>query len=104
MNEPHEEGIASHLAPSFARGTARCPVKRKQGHGWAGYRASKKAIGMPTLSTKRKATRPGAIARVPDRSRVVVDPTHVQKLLAREPGDLGGACGVSHYRPVGEGK
>ncbi len=41
MKEPHEEGVASHSAPSFAPGTVRCPVKRKQGHGWAGYRASK---------------------------------------------------------------
>jgi hypothetical protein len=43
MKEPHEEGIASHSAPSFAPGTARCRVKRKQGYGWAGYRASKKS-------------------------------------------------------------
>jgi len=95
MKEPHEEGVASHSAPSFAPGTARCQVKRKQGYGWAGCRASKIAIEMPTLSSKRKATRPGAIARVPDRSRVVVDPRHVQQLHAREPGDLGDACGGS---------
>jgi hypothetical protein len=41
MKEPHEEGVASHSAPSFVLSTARCPVKRKQGHGWAGHRASK---------------------------------------------------------------
>jgi len=92
MKKPHEEGIASHSAPSFAPSTARCQVKRKQGHGWASIELRKIAIGMPTLSSKRKATRSGAIARVSDRSRVVVDPRHVQKLYAREPGDLGGAC------------
>jgi hypothetical protein len=41
MKEPYEKGIANHSAPSFAASTARCSVKRKQGYGWAGYRASK---------------------------------------------------------------
>jgi hypothetical protein len=41
MKEPYEEGVANHSAPSFAVGIARCPLKRKQGHRWAGYRASK---------------------------------------------------------------
>jgi hypothetical protein len=41
MKEPHEEGLASHSAPSFALGIARCRMKRKQGYGWAGYPASK---------------------------------------------------------------
>ena len=41
MKEPYEEGVANHSAPSFALGAVKCPVKRKQGYGWAGYRASK---------------------------------------------------------------
>jgi hypothetical protein len=41
MKEPHEEGVASHSAPSFAPSTARYPVKRKQGHRRVGYPASK---------------------------------------------------------------
>src|ERR1700680_96316 len=41
MKEPHEKGVAIRSAPSFALGTVRCPVKRKQGKRWAGYRASK---------------------------------------------------------------
>ena len=41
MKEPYEKGIANHSAPSFAVGIARCLSKRKQGHRWAGYRASK---------------------------------------------------------------
>jgi hypothetical protein len=41
MKEPYEKGIANHSAPSFASNIARCSVKRKQGYGWAGYRASK---------------------------------------------------------------
>ena len=38
---------------------------------------------------KRKATRTGATPRAFGRSRVVVDPMHVWKFHAREPGDLG---------------
>jgi hypothetical protein len=41
MKEPYEEGVAIHSAPSFALGAVKCSVKRKQGHRWAGYRASK---------------------------------------------------------------
>ena len=41
MKEPYEKGIAIRSAPSFAREAVRCPVKRKQGYRWAGYRASK---------------------------------------------------------------
>src|SRR6516165_10662130 len=41
MKEPHEKGVAIRSAPSFALGAAKCPAKRKQGKGWAGYRASK---------------------------------------------------------------
>src|SRR6266581_221581 len=41
MKEPHEEGVAIRSAPSFALGAVRRPAKRKQGHRWAGYRASK---------------------------------------------------------------
>src|SRR5438445_8839142 len=41
MKEPYEQGVAIRSAPSFALGAVKCPVKRKQGKGWAGYRASK---------------------------------------------------------------
>src|SRR5215210_1848929 len=41
MKEPHEKGVAIRSAPSFALGAVKCPVKRKQGKRWAGYRASK---------------------------------------------------------------
>lgn len=42
MQEPYEKGVAIHSAPSFAARVARGAVKRKQGYGRAGYRASKK--------------------------------------------------------------
>jgi hypothetical protein len=41
MQEPYEQGVANHSAPSFAVNIARCALKRKQGHRWAGYRAAK---------------------------------------------------------------
>jgi hypothetical protein len=41
MKEPYEKGVAIRSAPSFALGAVKCPVKRKQGERWAGYRASK---------------------------------------------------------------
>ena len=41
MREPYEKELAIHSAPSFAVVTAKCLLKRKQGHEWAGYRASK---------------------------------------------------------------
>ena len=37
MKEPYEKGVAIHSAPSFALGAVKRPVKRKQGHRWAGY-------------------------------------------------------------------
>ena len=41
MQDPYEQGLANHSAPSFAVNIARCPLKRKQGYRWAGYRAAK---------------------------------------------------------------
>jgi len=41
MKEPYEEGVAIRSAPSFAPRAAKRLVKRKQGHRWAGYLASK---------------------------------------------------------------
>ena len=89
MKEPYEKGIAIHSAPSFAVGAVKPPLKRKQGKDGLGIELRKIAIGTPTLSSKRKAMRAGAQTQVPARSCVVVDPMHVWKLHAREPGDLG---------------
>src|ERR1700680_3262441 len=41
MKVPYEKGVAIRSAPGFALGAVKCPVKRKQGKRWAGYRASK---------------------------------------------------------------
>lgn len=77
MKVPYEKGVAIRSAPSFALGAVKFPVKRKQGIGGLGIELRKIAIRTPTLSSKRKATQPGALTRVPGWSCVVVDPRHV---------------------------
>ena len=91
MKEPYEKGVANHSAPSFALGAARCPVKRKQGHRWAGYRASKNCNRDADAVVKAEGNTARSDNASSGRSCVVVDPMHVWKLHAREPGDLGGA-------------
>jgi hypothetical protein len=56
MKVPYEKGVAIRSAPSFALGAVKFPAKRKQGIGGLGIELRKIAIGMPTLSSKRKAT------------------------------------------------
>jgi hypothetical protein len=60
-------------------------------------------LGRRRGKNARKATRTGAIARVPVQSGVVEDPRHAYKLHAREPGDLGDTCGPNDGRSAGEG-
>jgi len=68
MKEPCEEGVANHSTLSFAVGIARCLLKRKQGHRWAGYRASKNCNQDADAVVKAEGARPGAIARASGRS------------------------------------
>ncbi len=91
MEDPYEKGVAIHSAPNFARCVARHAVKRKTGEeaGWV-LSSEKHQSGRRRCQTVRKATRTGAVARVPERSCVVEDPRHVSILSAREPGDLPG--------------
>ena len=91
MKEPYEKGVAIRSAPSFALDSVRSPVKRKQGKRWAGYRASKICNqGADAVPTAEGHTPDNANASC-GRPCVVVDPMHVWKLHAREPGDLGDA-------------
>jgi hypothetical protein len=63
MKEPCEKGVAIHSTPSFAPGAVRCSAKRKQGHRWAGYRASKICDqGADTVTTVEGNTVISAIA------------------------------------------
>lgn len=91
MKEPYEEGVAIHSAPSFALGTVRCPVKRKQGKGWAGYRASKicnQGADAVTTAEGNMTSSATASCWAALRSR---RPHARLELHVREPGDLGDA-------------
>src|SRR5438874_13619812 len=92
MEESYERGVANHSAPvlRWAPRGARRSVNR--GTGGLGIELRKDAIRTLTLLHWRKATRTGAPPRVSVRSCVIVDPRHVWKLHAREPGDLRDAC------------
>src|SRR5260370_25628747 len=92
MKESYEKGVANRSAPSFALHTARCSAKRKQGHRWAGYRASKRCNQDADAVELAEDNTSGAISQVFARSCVVVDPRHPSKLHAREPRDHGDAC------------
>jgi len=89
MKDPYEKGVAIRSAPNFARCVARHAVKRKGGEevGWV-LSFEKLQSGCRRCQTVRKATWTGAVARVPERSCVVVDPRHASILSVREPGDL----------------
>jgi len=89
MKESYDEGIASHIGPES------CAFGRKsRGEALTGVRAGRvwsreillnsRAL---TLWDRWKATRGGSIARDPSRPCAVVDPEHVRKHSAREPGD-----------------
>ena len=75
MKIPHEKGVANHSAPNFARDVARHTVKRRGGEeaGWV-WSSENHQSGRRRCHTVRKATRTGALARVPGRSCVVADP------------------------------
>jgi hypothetical protein len=91
MKEPHEKGVAIRSAPSFALDAAKCPVERKQGKRWAGYRASKICNqGADAVTTAEGNTTGSASASCWSalRSR---RPHARLELHAREPGDLGDA-------------
>jgi hypothetical protein len=91
MKEPYEKGLAIRSAPSFALGAAKCPVKRKQGEGWAGYRASKICNQGADAVTTAEGNMTSSESASCWQPCVVADPMHVWKLHAREPGDLGDA-------------
>jgi len=93
MKEPHEEGLAIHLGLESCVATVRDPTKRRQRIGGVGIQLRKDHPGRQPSKYARLAIRTEAIARVCARSGVVEDPRHTYKLHAREPGDLGDACG-----------
>src|ERR1035438_8183039 len=90
MKEPYEEGIAIHSAPSFALDAVKCSVKRKQGHRWAGYRASKicnQGADAISYGISRRAW--GLRLRRADRQLAIVLPVMLPSAVA-------------HFRGVGQ--
>ena len=74
MKVPYEKGVAIRSAPSFALGAVKCPVKRKQGKRWAGYRASKIYNQGADAVTQAEGHTTGSDTRVAGRPCVVADP------------------------------
>ena len=100
MREPYSEGVANHADLESCAGggdaTGEALTEALAGRLWSreilrfGCRPcgqKGKAISIVVLSPA--ACEPGAVG----------DPVHVGKLLAREPGDLGDASGVTPPRP-----
>ena len=89
MKVPYDEGLASHIGPES------CVVCRKaedealtgESAGRVLSRESGVQFGVPTGSETWKATWDTSLTREVSWPRVVEDPVHAQKLLAREPGD-----------------
>jgi hypothetical protein len=97
MEELCAEGLATHGGPescvAFPQGAWRS-VDR--GTCRPGYRAAKSESGVPTLSTRRKATSLVVLSRAASGLRAVIEPGHARNLRAREPGEPVPACAADH--------
>lgn len=88
MKELHAEGVATHSDPESCVG-----AREGVGEALTGARIGRvlsrenASPGCRHGYERWKATRSGALTRVPGRSRAVGDPSHVRNLFAREPGD-----------------
>jgi hypothetical protein len=90
MKEPYDQGLANQVGPApcadAREGTSEASVR-----GSAGWVLSRESNTFETLTLwvmGEGNTVGDAKGEFCDRSRVVIDPRHVQTLLAREPGDL----------------
>src|SRR5580658_649940 len=102
MKESCREGIANHSDPESC-GPHR-EVRREALTGaQAGWVLSFESNDRERrrCQVKRKATRTASPARDAGRLPGVGDPTHAGKLVAREPGDPGAACGLGKRRAGG---
>ncbi len=91
MQEPYSEGIANHADLESCAGdiAGEALTEALAGRLWSreilrfGCRpCGQKGKAISIVASSQAACGPGAVG----------DPVHVRKLLAREPGDLGGAC------------
>ena len=97
MEELYVEGLATHGGPESC-----VDVPRGRGEALTGARAGRaieprnQYSGVPTLSTRWKATLPAALARAAGGPRAVGEPGHVRNLHAREPGEPVSARPADH--------
>jgi hypothetical protein len=88
MEELCAEGLATHGDPESC-----VDDPRGRGEALTGARAGRaieprnQHSGVPTLSKRRKATPPAALARAVGGPRAVGEPWHVRNLHVREPGE-----------------
>src|SRR6266550_8424375 len=88
MEELCAEGLANPRRPRvMRRRPARAWRSVDRGTCRPGDRAAKCESGVPTLSTRWKATPLVALARAVSGPRAVKEPGHVRNLHAREPGE-----------------
>ena len=90
MKEPYMEGVAIHHGPESCVGPQQWG-RRSVDRGRAGQVLSSEITcsGCRPCATKGKAKRCDVIAQALYRTRGVIDPEHVRKLLTRKPGDPG---------------
>jgi hypothetical protein len=90
MKEPYREGRSEALWPRVLRRGSRDTCRSiDSGTSGLGYRAPKRSFRAPTLSFKGEGnTGYSAKSQAMFRRGVVEGPRHVEKLSAREPGDL----------------
>ena len=100
MQVSSSEGIANHTVPESCAGTREVFGEALTGVrlGWVLSRENN-TPGTPTLCIERKATRTGALARVPGRPGAVVDPSMCVSSL-RGNREISPSARISKIRPA----
>ena len=93
MKEPHSESLANCADLESCAGGGDIAGEALTG-ALAGRLLSREIprFGCRPCGQKGKATSTVALSQAAGEPGAVGDPVHVRKLLAREPGELGGAC------------
>jgi len=89
MKVSYDEDLANHIDPESCVYSRKVASEALTGEsaGQVLSRESRSTSGCRRRQVARKATRNASLMREVFRPRVVVDPVHVRKLPAREPGD-----------------
>ena len=89
MRVRHRKGVAIHPDPESCGGAREGAAEALTGEA-AGQPLSREISHLERRHRRavRKATSPGALARVPGGLHAVIEPEHAEKLFAQELGDL----------------